>query len=148
MRTRWVLSLCVVLTLILAGVSFRAHADPGTGYEIIVNASNTVDSVDRAFVADVFLKKITVWPSGEMANPVDLGSGSSVRRRFSEDVLKRSVEAVKNYWQQRIFAGQEVPPPELETDKDVVSYVSKHPGALGYVSDGVELHDAKAVPLR
>ena len=37
------------------------------------------------------------------------------------------------YWQQRIFSGRDVPPPEFELDREVVEYVLKHAGAIGYV---------------
>jgi len=63
---------------------------------------------------------------GETALPVDLRSDSSVRRKFSESVLKRSVAAIRSYWQQRIFSGREVPPPELDSDAAVLRYVAKY----------------------
>src|ERR1700728_5112327 len=70
-------------------------------YEIVVHPSNSIASVDREFLAEAFLKKSTEWPSGETVKPVDLGPGSPVRRRVSDEVLHRSVAEVKSYWQQR-----------------------------------------------
>ena len=49
-------------------------------------------------------------------------------------MLKRSVAAVRSYWQQRIFSGRDVPPPEVDTENQVIKYVAGDPGALGYVS--------------
>ena len=43
---------------------------------------------------------------------------------------------MKNYWQQLIFSGQDVPPPELKTDDEVIQYVIKNPNSIGYVSSG------------
>ena len=63
-------------------------------------------------------------------------------------MLKRSVEAVKGYWQQRIFSGRDVPPPELETDDEVVRYVLKHEGAVGYVSGSADARRRKVVSVR
>ena len=70
-----------------------------------------------------------------------------MRRIFSERVLKRSVAAVRNYWQQRIFSGRDVPPPEVEGDEAVVAYVAEHPGAVGYVSLGAKLGDTREIPI-
>jgi len=104
--------------------------------------------VDRKFLSEAFLKRTTRWPGGAAIKPVDLGSDSPVRRRFSEDVLNRSVSAVKSYWQQMIFSGRAIPPPELETDEEVVRYVSKHAGAIGYVSGAGDLPGVKVVTLK
>ena len=78
---------------------------------------------------------------------VDQRSTSNARQRFSDSVLRRSVAAVKNYWQQRIFSGRDLPPPELESDEAVVSYVVNHRGALGYVSGSAKLDKAKPVAV-
>ncbi len=146
MRALWLLSLAVFLTTLSSGASLSAQGPPP--YQVIVNSSTPVDAVDRRFLGDAFLKKVTTWPHGEAIRPVDLPSSSPVRRRFTEDVLKRSVEAVKSYWQQRIFAGRDLPPPEVDSDESAVTYVLKHPGAVGYVSPGADLRGAKAVALK
>jgi ABC-type phosphate transport system substrate-binding protein len=125
------LALFLVGLALLAAPRTRASSP---SFRLIVNPANAVASVDRKFVADAFLKKTTRWPSGEPIRPVDLGSESSTRRRFSDDVLGRSVAAVKSYWQQMIFSGRAVPPPELESDEEVIRYVAKYPGAVGYIS--------------
>jgi hypothetical protein len=62
-------------------------------------------------------------------------------------VLKRSVQAVKTYWQQRIFSGRGVPPPELESDDAVVRYVENNPGALGYISGTAALGKTKVLAV-
>lgn len=72
---------------------------------------------------------------------------SATRARFSEDVLHRSIASAKSYWQQIIFAGRDVPPPELANDEDVVKYVARNPTAVGYVSGGTTLSGAKALTV-
>ncbi|HEY4185985.1 MAG TPA: hypothetical protein VGP07_13005 [Polyangia bacterium] len=127
----------------------RAQSAPGaSGYRIIVHPANSISSVDRAFVAQAFLKKIQQWPDGEAIQPVDLEQNSAVRRQWSGDMLSRSVAAVKSYWQQMIFSGRNLPPPELGSDKDVVSYVLRKPGGIGYVSAAVELRGAKILMVK
>jgi hypothetical protein len=130
---------CVVLR--------ASAATPPPAYEIIVDPSNALTSVQRSFLADAFLKKVTTWPDGRTIHAADLSPNSVVRRRFSEDVLRRSVEAVKGYWQQRIFSGRDVPPPELDSDEDMVKYVLKHEGAVGYVSGAASIDGVKVLPV-
>lgn len=115
---------------------------------VIVHTSNPATAVDREFVAAAFLKKATRWDDGQAIRPVDLPQQSAVRRSFSASILRRSVAATRNYWQQRIFSGRGVPPPELESEVAVTEYVAKHPGAVGYVSGNVELSQVKVLTLK
>lgn len=107
---------------------------------IIVNANNKTKFITRKFLADVFLKKITFWEHGDSIIPVDLESDSETRKDFSDQVMNRSVTAVRSYWQQMIFSGQAIPPVEFDTEEQVVQYVASHPNALAYVSSKTTLN--------
>jgi ABC-type phosphate transport system substrate-binding protein len=149
MRAFAIFIAATVLTLMALCGTLIAQATPPTPiYRIVVHPNNPKDVVDRRFLEDAFLKKITIWPSGEVIRPVDLPPDSPIRKRFTEDVLKRSVEDVKGYWQQRIFSGHDVPPPELDNDEDVVRYVVEHGGAVGYVSGSADLRGTKVIAVR
>jgi ABC-type phosphate transport system substrate-binding protein len=138
----------VVLAVAAMCATVFAQPRPLVSYVVIVNPSNQTTALDRAFLEDAFLKKVTRWSSEDVIRPADLVSGSPVRRQFTEDILRRSVEAVKGYWQQRIFSGRDVPPPEFEADGDVIRYVLKYQGALAYVSTTANLNGAKVVAVR
>jgi ABC-type phosphate transport system substrate-binding protein len=134
--------------LVLSICALFAHADKTPDFVLIVNAKNPTKSANRAEIADAFLKKTTRWDDGETIRPVDQKASSEVRKKFSRAVLKRSVAAVRNYWQQRIFSGRGVPPPELDSDEAVVAYVEKHVGAIGYVSGNAKLKSVRVLTIR
>jgi ABC-type phosphate transport system substrate-binding protein len=137
------------LALVASLAPPRALAESSSGaYRLIVHPTNPARVIDRGFVAQAFLKKITHWPSGEALEPIDLDPRSPVRRRWSSDVLNRTVEAVKTYWQQMIFSGRSLPPPEVSTDEQVIDFVLHRPGAIGYVSADANLCGARALSLR
>jgi ABC-type phosphate transport system substrate-binding protein len=139
----------LMLFLILSHATVFSQSRPSSpGFVVIVHPSNPTTSVERRFLADLFFKKATRWPNDEVVRPVDYDPDSLVRRRFSEDVLKRSVAAVKSYWQQQLFSGRDVPPPELDSDEDIVKYVLKYPGAVGYVSGGATLNTVKVLTVK
>jgi ABC-type phosphate transport system substrate-binding protein len=143
-RRAFLLALALAIPLV---VHAGASAVPPAPYVVVVNASNPATSVGRKFLADAFLKKTTRWDFGEAIRPVDQAPDSPARRRFSEEVVKRSVAAVRNYWQQVIFSGRDVPPPELGSDEEVVKYVLKYPGAIGYVAGGADVRDVKTIVI-
>jgi ABC-type phosphate transport system substrate-binding protein len=136
------------LILVFAAAAGTRAARGAEAFRIIVNPENPVGGIDRRFLTDVYFKKTTRWSNDEAIRPVDLGAGSSTRRAFSDDVLKRSVSAVKSYWQQMVFSGRGVPPPELDSDAEVVRFVLKNRGAVGYVSGSADVAGAKIVPVR
>jgi len=140
------LAVCAALAPGLWSAAVASEA-PGA-FKVIVNASNPATSVNRDFLAAVFLKKATRWEDGERARPVDLAADSTVRAAFSLRVLARPVAAVRNYWEQRIFSGTDVPPPELASDAEVVRYVEANPGAVGYISAGAASGAAKVLAVR
>jgi ABC-type phosphate transport system substrate-binding protein len=129
----------LVLLLVLAAAP-QASAEPGV--VVIVNVENPSRTLDRNTLIDVFLKKRSRWSGGVVIRPVDQARGAAVRRAFSEEVLGRSVAAVRIYWNRQVFSGRGVPPPELASDDEVVKYVANHPGAIGYVGGGVNLKGA------
>ena len=134
---------CLVLALV-APASTSAEERP---FVVIVHKDNPQASFSRKFVGDAFLKKTTRFPNGEVIRPVDLPAASPTRARFTEDVLGRSVASVKSYWQQVIFSGRDVPPPELATEADVVKYVTANPNAIGYVSGSTNLSGVKPITI-
>ena len=131
--------------LLFSVVPVRAQAP--VGYRVIVNPANPVTETERPFLMRAFLKKITRWPDGSLIRPVDQDLESPVRRAFTEDVLGRTVAAVRNGWEQAIFDGRDVPPPELDTDAAVVEYVLRTPGAIGYVSPQAALNGARVLRI-
>ena len=142
-------ALALFMTLALSLASRAATAQETTpGFVVVVHPRNPVSSVDRKFLGDAFLKKVSRWGDDKAIRPVDATVRSPVRRRFTQDVLKRSVASVKSYWQQVIFSGRDVPPPELANDDEAVRYVTTHPQSIGYVSGAARLGDAHVVTIR
>jgi len=140
-------ALGALLASLVASMALElSAAEPG--FVVIVRRDEQAAVLDRAFVADAFLKKRTRWPNDEVIHPVDQRREANVRHEFSQAVLKRSVEAVRSYWQQRIFSGRDVPPPEVDSDAAVIRYVRENPGAIGYVSRAVDGDGIRVVTLR
>lgn len=135
---------CIVI-LLLTLTFVASHAD---GLRVIAHPKAPAAKVDRKFVTDAFLKKRTRWNDDLVIRPVDLGPSSSLRRRFSDDILGRSIEAVRRYWNQQVFSGRGVPPPQVDSEAAVVEYVLTHPGAIGYVTETTDVRGAKVLLTR
>jgi hypothetical protein len=148
MRRRALLITAFASAAVWCAGSGRAESGSVSPFKIVVHRDNPIISSNREFLTKVFLKRVTRWGDGQLMRPADLEADSAVRARFSHDVLKRSVEAVRSYWQQRIFSGRGLPPPELESDQAIMRYVAKHAGGIGYVAGTAELAGVKVIHVR
>lgn len=119
------------LPLVVATMPARAQE---AALRVIVHVANPISVVPRGELADIFLKKVAAWNSGQPVVPVDQTEDAEVRRLFSKRVLGRDVPSVKGYWQQAIFAGKNFPPLEKANDAEVAAFVAANPNAIGYVS--------------
>jgi ABC-type phosphate transport system substrate-binding protein len=148
MRSRRAAFVIVLWALVSTMAHNTVFAQPRPPFVVVVNPANPVTTLDRKFLEEAFLKKTTRWRDDEVIRPVDLGPGSAVRQKFSETTIRRSVASVRSYWQQMIFAGRDVPPPELDTDEEVVKYVLAHRGGVGYVSASANTGTLRIVVVR
>lgn len=122
-----------------------AHAEPS--FRVIVNPENPIIIISKSQLSKILLKSQTSWSSGNRILPVDQRVSSRVRDAMSRTVHGRSAMAIKNWWNQQIFAGRGVPPPELASDAKVIAYVLANPGAIGYVSVDANVADVKVLGL-
>jgi len=116
-----------------------AQEEGPRAFKVVVNEANPTDSLDKSSISKIFLKKTSRWENRVRVLPVDLPAQSPVRDAFSEDVLDKSVSAIKSYWQRMIFSGRDVPPPEVQTGAAVLQFVAANEGAIGYVAAETEL---------
>jgi ABC-type phosphate transport system substrate-binding protein len=135
---RRLLAAAAVLLLLSAARPMRAQSD--YSFVVVVNATNPTAALPRSAVALLFLKR-AAWSDGQRALPVDLREDSQTRRDFTKLVHQKSIMAIRSYWQQQIFSGREVPPPEKRTDAEVLEFVRANPNAIGYVSAAADLGD-------
>ena len=135
------------LTALVALLTIPSVPLAAEGFKIIAHQDVTVDSMSKADLARMFTKKVTSWHDGKKVKPVDQPSRSAARSAFTRAVHGKSVAAIRSYWQQRIFSGRGVPPPERLSDAQVLSYVMSQPGAVGYVSSNVDIGGAKVLKL-
>jgi len=111
----------------------------GQGFKIVANELNSLDTISKKQLEDIFMRKTSTWSDGLQALPVDQAASSSTRYGFSKVIFGRDVNAIKSYWQRQIFSGRGVPPPEKASDDEVLTFVRANPGAIGYVSSDADV---------
>ncbi|MEP6960853.1 MAG: hypothetical protein ABI995_02185 [Acidobacteriota bacterium] len=121
-------SLCFAAGYMLA-VSHLAAAD----FKVIANHSVGVMSISAAELKGVFLVAKTELNDGSRVAPV-LEKGGPVHNAFVKECLGKTDSALQTYYRSLVFTGKASMPKTVATDEEVVAYVAKTKGAVGYVS--------------
>lgn len=122
----------VVLLLLWAACNGRVPAmAPST---LIVVANADTPALDADTLQKIYLGKV-VEVGGRSIIPVNLTKGSSLRAAFMEQVLAQDDEKFTAYWTVRRYIGKGSPPREFDSPGDLLEFVRKTPGAVGYVSE-------------
>lgn len=122
----------IILSIIITMCSLTSVV--GQSYKVIVNQANTTTTISSKDLSSMLLKKKKKWDNGTVVKPVDQKIDSAVRAEFTSTVHKKKVSSIRSYWQQAIFSGVATAPAEKSNDQEVIDYVKKNPGAVGYIS--------------
>ena len=117
-------------------------------FKVIVNPKNPIVSLRSDFLRNAFLKKEAVWSNGETIRPIDVGAELPVRDQFARTALNKTPAQLRIYWNQQIFSGKGVPPPEVESIAEVIAYVLANPGAISYLPIHTDARGAKVIEVR
>jgi ABC-type phosphate transport system substrate-binding protein len=121
--------------LLASGAAWAQEA----AYKIVVNASNPTTSIKKDVLAQLFMSRNVAWAHGPAGDPVDQSMTSPVREAFSREILGMPLPAVQNHWRKRMLETREFPPLVKATDAEVIGYIAKNPGGVGYVAAATEL---------
>jgi ABC-type phosphate transport system substrate-binding protein len=138
-----------VLVVAVAAASARVTvAASQPELKIIVHPHNPVMRIERDRLRNIYLKKVVAWPgTGDTIRPIDLSPKLAARDLFTRKVLKKTPAQLKAYWNQQIFSGKGVPPPQVDRAQDAVAFVLANPSAIAYVPAQVDHGDAKVIEV-
>jgi ABC-type phosphate transport system substrate-binding protein len=115
-------------------MSFRpAAADEPIA--IIVNAQNTIGNLNMTEVRIYWMRRPKKrWEGIDMAvKPVDMKNKCAEKTIFYSNLIKMTEDAVESYFTARQYQNGERPLVKVENENEMIDYVGKEVGAIGYV---------------
>ena len=133
----------------LIGVLIFVTASPAaaTDLQVIAHSSVQVTEVSSAELKGVFLETKTSLADGSRVEPVLLKSGD-VHDAFVKLYTGKTVAGLDNYYRSLVFTGKGAMPKMLKSEAEVLAYVKKTKGAIGYVSDGASTEGVKILYVK
>jgi ABC-type phosphate transport system substrate-binding protein len=115
--------------------------------KLIANPSVDVSSISADEIKGVFLAAKTSLGDGSHVEPV-LEKGGTVHEAFVKEYLGKTDSALQTYYRSLVFTGKASMPKTLGTDAEVVAYVAKTKGAIGYVGAGAGTDGVKVLMVK
>ena len=129
-------------TLGLAAASTASAAD----IKIVANPSVKVSDISSDALKDVFLGTRISLPGSGMVEPV-LAKAGAAHEAFLKD-LGKTGPALSTYYRSLVFTGKASMPKICASDADVIAYVAKTKGAIGYVSAEAKAPGTKTLGVK
>ncbi len=85
----------------------------------------------------IYKKEFTHWPDGTVISPVE--STGSVKQKFIRKVIRQNEFEYKNYWINQRMTNGKRPPKSFSLPVLILNYVTKTPGAIGFLKAGSNL---------
>ena len=115
--------------------------------KVIANPSVRVSAVSVDELKNVFLITKTSFSDGSHVEPI-LEKGGPTHEAFIKEYLGKSDAALQTYYRSLVFTGKASMPKTIAADAEVVAYVAKTKGAIGYVSAGTGTAGVKTLEVK
>ena len=105
---------------------------------LVCNPSAQISMLNKKDVGNIFLGKQTTWKNGDKID-FAIQKNSSLHENFVKEFVHKTPFQYANYWQKQIFTGKGSALKSFGDDQEMIKFISETKGAIGYVSDGVDL---------
>jgi ABC-type phosphate transport system substrate-binding protein len=114
--------------------------------KVIANPSVGASTVSADDLKGVFLQEKSSLSDGSHVAPVLL-KGGAAHEAFVKQYLGKTDDALQTYYRSLVFTGKGSMPKMLGSDAEMVAYVAKTKGAIGYVSAGASVEGVKTLEV-
>ena len=114
--------------------------------KVIANTSVREDTISAGELKRVFLKESISLADGSHVEPV-IEKDGAVHEAFLQQYLGMSNDDLQTYYRTLLFTGKGAMPKAFASDAEVVAYVARTRGAVGYVSDAANVKGVKTITV-
>jgi ABC-type phosphate transport system substrate-binding protein len=124
-----------------------AGCAPAADFAVVANQSVKASAVSAEELRQVFLGSKSSLDDGSPVEPVLAQSGPT-HEAFLKSCVGKSDAALRNHLKTLVFTGKGSMPKSFASDADIVSYVAKTKGAIGYVASSAAAVAVKKLELK
>jgi hypothetical protein len=128
-----ILGILLMICITLSCYQLKAQQRAADAFYII---GNTVDikSASTKHIQSIFRGKYISWNNKESVTIVLPSKKNENCQRVADYLYETNITGMQKFWLSLVFQGRNNPPLFLDTDKEIISYIEKNPGAIGIIS--------------
>jgi ABC-type phosphate transport system substrate-binding protein len=130
----------MVLAMLMAGPVFAEMT-------IIANPLVPDTIISGNDLKEIFLGKRVKWSDNSRIVFV-LSEDANAHKAFLDQYVGRSPSQFDMHWRNMLFTGQAQLPMTLKSEQEIIDFVSKTPGALGYVGSPPASNTVKQLTIK
>lgn len=120
--------------LFVIGFAMSVGSQPAVADVVaVVSSKSAITTLTKNEVVDIFLGKVSRFPNGVHAVPIDQAEDSAAREEFYAKLAGKSAAQMKAYWAKIIFTGRGQPPQEMRSNAEMKKRIAESPSAIGYL---------------
>ena len=129
-------SLLGYMLLICFTLSFyKVHAQQSKADQFYIIGNNVdIKSASTKHIQSVFRGKYSSWNNRQSVIIVLPSKKNENCQQVASYLYETSLTGMQKFWLSQVFQGRSNPPVFLDTDKDIINYIEKNPGAIGIIS--------------
>jgi hypothetical protein len=133
MKRRQFLKRAAAATALPLAAAIAATATPArAANEVLVIGHPGLPRVDAQTLQRLYTGR-AIEIADQTVTVVNAPAGSVLRNRFLAAFVQMDEERYRAYWTVRRHVGKGAPPREIDSAAEVIDFVSRTPGAVGYI---------------
>lgn len=104
----------------------------GVEIKVIANSSVRTEEISAKDLKSIYLEETRWFGDGFHAEPV-IEKDGPVHEAFLREYIGKSADDLHSFYRALVFTGRGSMPKELDSDAEVVAYVARTKGAIGYI---------------
>jgi ABC-type phosphate transport system substrate-binding protein len=137
----------LMIAVIVAGGLGAGNIARAADVKIIANESVGASSVSADELKGVFLATKSSLSDGSHVTPV-LEKDGPAHEAFLKEYVGKTDSAFETYYRSLVFTGKASMPKTTASDAEMVAYVAKTKGAIGYVSTAAGTDGVKTLEIK
>jgi ABC-type phosphate transport system substrate-binding protein len=117
------------------------------GLKIIANPSVGPSAISPGDLKNIFLEEKSSLSDGSRVSPV-LAKGGPTHEVFVRQYIGKTEDALQTYYRSLVFTGKGIMPKTFGSETEVLEYVAKTKGAIGYVSAAAATEGVKVLEVK
>ncbi len=142
-----VLIIALIMGIAVSGFGklYAASAEASV-VTVVCNESVTADKLTKDNIQEMFMGRKTRWNDGQKIVLSTLKEGPA-HEAFLNEYVESTPQQFLTHWKKQVYTGRGKMPMSFNTTQELIDFVKKNPGAIGYVPSAEYQNQAKSITI-